>query len=218
LGAGIPEIDHGRPWLEKKTWSLARRVCGSSFASDGIVKRTVLFSEAAIAARVAELAHHIRGDIPGPDLAVIGLLTGSFMFVADLVRALARLGVEPLVDFMAVSHYGSATAQPGVALIRRGVDLNVRNRTVLVVDDILDSGYTLRVARDHLAARAPQWLRTCVLLDKPARRVVDVMADYVGFEVPDVWIIGYGLDAQGEGRALPYVAAVESGTPEHGKE
>ncbi len=174
-----------------------------------MLKHRVLFDEAAVGARVAELARAIRDDLPDTTPAVVGLLTGSFIFLADLVRALARLGIEPVIDFMAVSHYGATTESSGMVRIHKDLAIDIRERPVLVVDDILDTGRSLRLVRDHLAARRPSWLRTCVLLDKPSRRVTDISADYVGFEVPDVWIIGCGLDAGGRGRALPYVAAVE---------
>jgi hypoxanthine phosphoribosyltransferase len=179
-----------------------------------MLKHRVLLSEAAIAGRVNELAEAIRRELPNSAPLVVGLLTGSFVFVADLVRAMSRLGLEPQVDFLAVSHYGPAIVSDSVVSIRKDVAVDVRRRVVLLVDDILDSGLTLHLARAHLAAREPMWLRTCVLLDKPSRRVVDVHADYVGFEVPDHWMIGYGLDCGGEGRALPYVAAVEADGPE----
>ena len=178
-----------------------------------MLRHRVLLSEAAIAARVNALAEAIRRDAPDSAPLIVGLLTGSFVFVADLVRAMARLGLEPLVDFLTVSHYGPATVSDGTVSIQKDVATDVRRRAVLLVDDILDSGLTLRLARAHLKAREPMWLRTCVLLDKPNRRVVDVHADYVGFEVPDQWMIGYGLDCGGEGRALPYVAAVEADGP-----
>jgi hypoxanthine phosphoribosyltransferase len=183
---------------------------------DGVtmLKHHVLLSEAEIAGRVNELAEAIRAELPSPALLVVGLLTGSFVFVADLVRAMSRLGLEPRVDFLGVSHYGPGTESDGVVQIQKDVAADIRRRAVLLVDDILDSGLTLRLVRSHLAAREPMWLRTCVLLDKPSRRVVDMHADYVGFEVPDCWVIGYGLDCGGEGRALPYVGAVEPDGPE----
>ena len=169
----------------------------------------VLLSEETIARRVNELAEAVRRDIPGPDLIIIGLLTGSFVLVADLGRALARLGLAPQFDFLATSHYGAATTSSGTVTLLKDCSLDVRGRPVLLVDDILDSGRTLRLVREHLVRREPSWLRTCVLLDKPSRRVVEFLADYVGFEVPDYWVIGYGLDAGGHGRGLPYIAAVE---------
>jgi hypoxanthine phosphoribosyltransferase len=174
-----------------------------------VLPHRVLFDEQVIATRVTELAKEICGDLPDRTPLMIGLLTGGFVFLADLIRAGARLGIEPRIDFMAVSHYGSGTEAKAKAAIYKDTAANLRGRSVLVVDDILDSGYTLRTVTDHLRAREPGWLRTCVLLDKPTRRCVDVQADYVGFTVPDVWVIGYGLDAGGEGRALPYVGALE---------
>ena len=156
-----------------------------------------------------QLARAIAGDLPNRPPLLIGILTGSFIFLADLVRALARLNVEPQIDFMAVSHYGSATESSGQVKLYKDTTLNITARAVLLVDDILDTGRSLSLARDRLAAKGPIWLRTCVLLDKPSRRAVPIKADYVGFDVPDVWVIGYGLDAAGEGRALPYVAALD---------
>ena len=156
-----------------------------------------------------QLAAAISKDLPDPAPLVIGLLTGSFIFVADLVRAMSRLNVHPRVDFMAVSHYGATTEPSGQVKLYKDTTLDITARAVLLVEDILDSGRSLSLARDWLAARSQTWLRTCVLLDKPSRRTVPINADYVGFEIPDVWVIGFGLDAAGEGRALPYVAAVE---------
>jgi hypoxanthine phosphoribosyltransferase len=164
----------------------------------------------AVAARVEQLAREIAKDLPVPAPLIIGLLTGSFIFVADLVRALSRLNVQPQVDFLALSHYGAATEPSGLVRIIKDVTLDVSGRSVLLVDDILDTGRSLSLGRDHLAERGPNWLRTCVLLDKPSRRVVPIKGDYTGFEVPDVWMVGYGLDAAGKWRALPYVAALES--------
>lgn len=175
-----------------------------------VLRHRVLFDEMAIAARVDQLAREIAKDLPGPAPLFIGLLMGSFVFIADLVRAIRRLDVEPQVDFISVSHYGATTESSGVVQIHKDTALDVTGRSVLLVDDIVDSGRTLSMVRDRLATGGTMWLRTCVLLDKPSRRAVPIKADYVGFEAPDVWVIGYGLDAGGEGRALPYVAALES--------
>lgn len=156
-----------------------------------------------------QLAAAISKDLPDPAPLVIGLLTGSFIFIADLVRAMSRLNVHPRVDFMAVSHYGAATESSGQVKLYKDTTLDITARAVLLVDDILDTGRSLSLARDLVRARDPIWLRTCVLLDKPSRRVVPIKGDYVGFEILDVWVVGYGLDARDEGRALPYVAALE---------
>ena len=158
---------------------------------------------------MTELARSIAGDLPNRTPLIVGILTGSFIFLADLVRALARLNVEPQIDFMAVSHYGAATESSGQVKLYKDTTLDITARAVLLVDDILDTGRSFSLARDLVRAKGPIWLRTCVLLDKPSQRAAPIKADYVGFEIPDVWVIGFGLDAAGEGRALPYVAAVE---------
>lgn len=174
-----------------------------------VLTHKVLLDTASIAARVATLAGAIVGDTGGADLTVIGLLTGSFVFVADLVRALAGYGVDAITDFMAVSHYGTSTRASGLVQIRKDTALDIRDQNVLLVDDILDTGLTLTLVRDHLVARAPRSLRVCILLDKPERRVAPIEADYVGFVIPDRWVVGYGLDMAGHGRGLPYVAVVD---------
>jgi hypoxanthine phosphoribosyltransferase len=144
---------------------------------------------------VEQLAIAISKDLPDPAPLVIGLLTGSFIFIADLVRAMSRLNVHPRVDFMAVSHYGATTESSGQVKLCKDTTLDITARAVLLVDDIVDTGRSLSLARDLVRAKGPIWLRTCVLLDKPSRRTVPINADYVGFEIPDVWVIGFGLDA-----------------------
>ena len=204
-GPRLAGYEHSHPRMGGHAGAKARR----AITRVVLLKHHDLFDEKAIARRVEQLAQAIAKDLPAPTPLMIGLLTGSFVFLADLVRALGRLGVEPQVDFVAVSHYGLTTESGGVVQIHKDTSFDLSGRSVLLVDDILDSGRTLRTVRDRFVERGPSWLRICVLLDKPSRRVVPVSADYIGFEVPDVWIIGYGLDAGGEGRALPYVAAVE---------
>ena len=170
----------------------------------------ILFDEAAIADRVCALARTLAAELPDREPILVGLLTGSFVFVADLVRALHREGIEPQIEFLAVSHYGAeARSSPRGVRILRDHDIDVRDRSVLLIDDILDTGHTLDLVVGRVASRGAAWLRTCVLLDKPAQRVVPIEADYVGFEIPDVWIIGYGLDLGSQGRQLPYIAALE---------
>ena len=174
-----------------------------------MLQHRVLIEAATIAARVAALAETIAGDTRSTELTVIGLLTGSFVFAADLVRALAGHGVDTLVDFMSVSHYGTGVQSTGLVQIRKDIAIDVRGQHVLLIDDILDTGLTLDLVRGHLAARQPQSLRICVLLDKPDRRLVRIDADYVGFVIPDRWVVGYGLDLGGHGRGFSYVATVE---------
>lgn len=174
-----------------------------------MLKHSILLDSATIAARVAAIARAVRTDTRGAPVTVVGLLTGSFVFVADLIRALSVEGMETRVDFMAVSHYGAAAQAAGPVQIRKDLNIDIRGHEVLLVDDILDSGLTLRCVQDHLTLREPRSVRTCVLLDKPDRRLVPVEADYVGFVIPDRWVIGYGLDLDGQGRELPYVGAVD---------
>lgn len=170
----------------------------------------ILFDEAALAARIRALARDIRREAPSDDLVVVGILQGSVVFVADLARELARLGMNPRLELVWTSLYeADGRSRPEPLLLR---DLpegpgGPEGRAVLLVDDILDSGRTLAFLRDRIASRRPAWLRTCVLLDKPSGRSEPVEADFRGFLAPDAWVFGYGLDTDGEGRALPYLAA-----------
>jgi hypoxanthine phosphoribosyltransferase len=168
----------------------------------------VLHDERAIAARVEELAADVARALPGREPLLIGLLDGCFVFLADLARALSRHGVEPQVQLMRTSLYGSGTTPGEEVQILHAPEDSLRGRDVLLVDDILDTGRTLTAARGVLARHDPAWLATCVLLDKPARREGSLAADFVGFTVPDEWIVGYGLDLDGRWRALPYLACV----------
>ncbi len=169
----------------------------------------ILIDELAIRSRVEQLAGAIAADLEGQQLILLGLLTGSFVFLADLARALSRCGVEARIDFLSVSHYGLGTDAGRPVHVSKDTGLELGGQAVLVVDDIMDSGKSLAFVMAHLTHRAPAWLRSCVFLDKPSRRLAPIKADYVGFEVEDLWLIGYGLDLGGEGRTLPYVAAVE---------
>jgi hypoxanthine phosphoribosyltransferase len=167
----------------------------------------VLHDEAAIARRVGELAREIQAAMPG-DLVVVGLLKGAFIFVADLVRALSRIGVEPGVEFMQVSSYGSGKESRGAVRLVGEVP-NVAGRCVLLVDDIQDTGRSLVYARGLLAAEGALDIRTCVLADKPSRREVGSSADFIGFEVEDVFLVGYGIDYAERYRQLPYIGTVD---------
>lgn len=179
-----------------------------------MVPHYVLIDEKIIERRVGELANLIAVDLPTRQPILLGLLTGSFVFLADLVRQLSHHGIEPKVEFINVSHYGNTSeiSQP-VTFLREQLP-NLTDEVILVVDDIFDSGLSLHAVNEHLRQQKPAWLRFCTLLDKPSRHQVALRVDYVGFEIPDVWIIGYGLDLGGEGRALPYLAAVEQASQE----
>jgi hypoxanthine phosphoribosyltransferase len=139
---------------------------------------------------------------------VIGILRGSFIFLADLVRELYVHGVRPRIDFMTLESRGAGVESTGSVLIRKDITVDVKGSDVLLVDDILDTGRTLRFARAHLAAKGARRVRIAVLLDKPSRRDVSLEADHVGFRVEDHFVVGYGLDYDSHYRELPYIAKV----------
>lgn len=155
--------------------------------------------------RVRELGAEISADYGGRDLVMIGVLKGAVLFIADLMR---ELSVPCEVDFMAVSSYGSETDSSGVVRILKDLDAPIEGRDVLIVEDIIDSGLTLHYLIKNLRARSPATLEVCALLTKPERRRVDLPIRYVGFEIPNRFAIGYGLDHAQRYRNLPFVAAL----------
>ncbi len=155
--------------------------------------------------RVVELGAEISRDYEGRDLVMIGVLKGALLFIADLMR---QLTVPCEVDFMAVSSYGSSTDSSGVVRILKDLDAPIEGRDVLIVEDIIDSGLTLQYLLRNLRARSPGSLEVCALLTKPARRRVELPIRYVGFEIPNRYVIGYGLDYAQRYRNLSYVAAL----------
>jgi hypoxanthine phosphoribosyltransferase len=175
--------------------------------------RDVLFTEDQIRRRVKELVEEMAGVCRGPNFAMVGILRGSFMFFADLVREINRHGIHPRIDFTALESYGSGTESSGVVRLARDVSLDVAGADVMLVDDILDTGRTLSFACGHLRGRGAATVRTCVLLDKPSRRAVPIRGDYVGFAVEDAFVVGYGLDYDSRYRELPYIAKVTFTAP-----
>ncbi|HTW90580.1 MAG TPA: hypoxanthine phosphoribosyltransferase [bacterium] len=167
----------------------------------------VLFTQEQIADRVRELAGQISADYAGRELLVVGVLKGSWIFMADLVRLMT---IPVTVDFMMASSYGSGSDSSGVVRVVLDLKAPVEGRDLLVVDDILDSGLTLGHIIDTLKIRKPHSLRIAALLDKPDRRRADIKVDYVGFQVPDKFVVGYGLDFAERFRNLPYVGYVET--------
>jgi hypoxanthine phosphoribosyltransferase len=165
----------------------------------------ILIDEASLQARIAELGDEISSDYEGRDLLLIGVLKGAVFFMADLMR---RLTVPCEIDFMAISSYGAATDSSGVVRILKDLDINIAGRHVLVVEDIIDSGLTLSYLVRNLEAREPESLEICSLMTKPERREIDVEVRYVGFEIPNRFVIGYGLDFAERYRNLPYVAVL----------
>ena len=167
----------------------------------------VLISEETISAKISELARTISSDYAGvDDLMMVGVLKGSFIFLADLSR---RLTIPRSVDFMALSTYGNSTQTDGAVRMIMDLRRNIAGRHVLVVEDIVDTGYTISYLLRALATRQPASLKTCVLVHKPDRRKVPVQIDYLGFEIPDVWVVGFGLDWSERFRTLPFIGVVE---------
>lgn len=171
----------------------------------------VLFTAEQIRVRVDALADEIARDYGPGELAAVAVLKGSFIFLADLARRLSVRGIHLTIDFMSLSSYGAGTAPAGPVQVQPTPPLRATRGPVLLVDDILDTGLTLQTARELLSRNGITNLRTCVLLDKPARRRVPANADYVGFQVENVFVVGYGLDYNDAYRHLPYLAALVAG-------
>ena len=167
----------------------------------------VIFTPEAIAGRLGELAANVA-DEKLDNLLVVAILKGSFIFAADLIRALHGVGLAPEVDFMTLSSYRKSLISSGQVSILRDMDLDVRGRNVLIVDDVLDSGRTLAFAKDLIAARGATTIKACVLLDKKVKRAVSVEADFCAFECPDIFVVGYGMDVAHRYRELPFVGRV----------
>ncbi len=167
----------------------------------------VLVEADALQSRVAELGAEITRDYAGRELLLVGVLKGAVFFLSDLMRYI-EIPVE--VDFMAVASYGSATDSSGVVRILKDLDAAIEGRDVLIVEDIVDSGLTLQYLLRNLGSRNPRSLEVCALLTKPERRKVDLPTKYVGFEIPDRFVVGYGLDYAERHRNLPFVAVLES--------
>ena len=169
----------------------------------------ILFEPEDIAMRVRQLAATITGAL-GADFLVIALLKGSFIFAADLLRGLHAAGAMPEVDFLTVSSYGKGQTSSGQPTILRDVTSEVRERPVLIVDDILESGHTLAFVKGVLRERGAQSVHACVLLDKPGKRIASLEADFVGFRCPDAFVIGYGMDLAHRFRELPFIGMLDS--------
>lgn len=168
--------------------------------------KEILLSEEEIRDRVKELGREITEDYQGKELLVIGILKGAAIFMSELVRYI-ELPVK--IDFMAVSSYGDFSVSTGEVKIMKDLDFSAEGKHILIVEDIIDTGYTLNYLSDNLRKRGALSVRICTLLDKPERRVVGVPLDYLGFEIPDEFAVGYGLDYSERYRNLPYVGALK---------
>ena len=166
----------------------------------------VLLTEEAVDARIREIGEQISRDYEGRQVHLVCVLKGGSFFMCELAK---RITVPVSMDFMSVSSYGSATKSSGVVKIVKDLDESLKDKDVLVVEDIVDSGRTLSYLLEMLRDRGPKSLRLCTLLDKPERRVVDVHVDYTGFQIPDEFVVGYGLDYDQRYRNLPYIGVVK---------
>jgi hypoxanthine phosphoribosyltransferase len=166
----------------------------------------ILLSADQIQKRVAAMAADIRGDFPD-DLHVVAVLKGAFIFLSDLIR---HMPGQVSLDFMAVSSYAKGTTTSGEVRLQKDLDTTLDGRNVVIVEDIVDTGLTLNYLQEILRARNPRTLRTACLLSKPSRRKVNVKVEYIGFEIPDRFVVGYGLDYAEQYRNLPYISVVGS--------
>lgn len=173
-------------------------------------KRTIpiLFTAPEIKERVEALAAEIAAKISG-DFLIVSLLRGSFMFTADLVRELCAMGVHPQIDFMTLSSYGESATSSGTVAIGRDITDDVTDRTILIVDDILETGRTLHFAQQLLKERGAKEIKLAVLLEKPGKLAVGIKADFVGFSIPDKFVVGYGLDYANHYRELPFIGYLD---------
>ena len=166
----------------------------------------ILITEEQIQQRTKELGQQISEEFEGEEVLMICILKGAVIFLSDLIR---YMSVDTKIDFMAVTSYGASTRSSGVVRILKDLDTGIEDLNVVIVEDIIDSGVTLHYLRDYLLGRKPKSLKICTLLDKPERREADIKPDYVGFEVENKFIVGYGLDYDQKYRNLPYISCLE---------
>lgn len=168
--------------------------------------KNILISEQDLKRRISELGEQLSKDYEGKEVMLVGVLKGAFIFMANLAM---EMQVPVSVDFMAVSSYGASTDSSGVVRILKDLDLSVEGKDILIVEDIVDSGLTLKYITENIASREPASLKICTLLNKEKKRKADVKIDYVGFQIPDRFVVGYGLDFAERYRNLRYIAVLE---------
>lgn len=173
---------------------------------DAKVVGKILFTEDEIRERAIELGRRISEDYAGQELILLGTLKGAVMWMSELMK---HITLDTKIDFISASSYGSSTTSSGIVQIKRDVGMDIFNRNVMIVEDIVDTGNTLKYLRDYLQKRNPKSISICTMLDKPSRRTNNLKADYVGFTVKDLFIVGYGLDFDQKYRNLPYVSYIE---------
>jgi len=169
-------------------------------------KKRIYLSHESIEQRVAQLAHDIERNFAGEDVVLVGVLKGAYVFLADLSR---RICIPHIIDFVRLASYGEGTVSSGTVKITKDIETPLKNKCVIIVEDIVDAGHSLEFLKDHLAKKHPRSISICVLLDKKARREVDIEVDYTGFIIDDLFVVGYGLDWNEQYRYLPDIYAVE---------
>jgi hypoxanthine phosphoribosyltransferase len=167
--------------------------------------KNTLISEEVLQTRIKELALQLENDFKNEEIVLIAVLKGSFIFAADLARQIKN---EVTIDFISVSSYGNQTETTGKVKLLKDIDIDISGKNVIIVEDIIDSGLTLHFLKEHFSMHEPKTLKFCSLLDKPERRKVDLSVEYVGFRIPDEFIVGYGIDCAEKYRNLPYIASV----------
>ena len=165
-----------------------------------------LISQEEIENKVIELAKKIEKDYEKQEVLIVGVLKGAFVFVSDLVR---NINLDLSLDFIAVSSYGMSTESSGVVKINKDIEMDLTGKNVIIVEDIIDTGLTLKYIKEYLSGKNAKSVRICTLLDKPSRRKCNVDVDYVGFEIEDLFIVGYGIDCKEKYRNLPYIAYIQ---------
>jgi hypoxanthine phosphoribosyltransferase len=173
---------------------------------------TILLDENVLANRIHELGEEISKDFAGEEVMLIGILKGASVFLSDLIR---QISLPAYIDYMVVSSYGNSAETSGVVRIIKDLEDNIEGKNIIIVEDIIDTGLTLAYLRQNLLSRHPKSLKICTLLDKPARREKEINIDYKGFEVPDEFIIGYGIDYAEKYRNLPFVGILKREIYDH---
>lgn len=167
------------------------------------VAQEVLITREQLTQRVRDLGQQITKDYEGEPVLLVGILRGSVPFMADIMR---EIDLDVTIDFMSVSSYGGSTKTSGVVRIVKDLETPIEGKNVIIIEDIIDTGLTLHYLKGHLMGRNPKSLKICAILDKPSRRKIDIKGDYIGFEVEDKFIVGYGLDFNQRYRQLPYIS------------
>ena len=171
-------------------------------------KVRIFLPEQKVNARIEEIAQKISSDYAGQEVHLICILKGSVFFTCELAK---RITVPVALDFMSVSSYGSSTVSSGKIEVKKDLDESIENKNIIIIEDIIDTGRTLKYLLEDLRKRNPKSLKLCTMLDKPDRRVVEVATDYTGFEIPDEFVVGYGLDYDQKYRNLPYIGILDLG-------